>query len=363
MCHCEVRDPRKTKKASHRSKALPVEVERETCDDEHEKLYRDLEQEVKDAEPEKAQKIPNAQSAEAEAKTAAAAQAVATVATAALTAAVDGQTITKNIAEAAEASEASEAREMEGKDQEILALIQERKKTAKHEKGEFVKSSKRSKNGSGKKRKKRRDKFQKILEDVKGTRNILSTKSVKNRILIPKVRNKKAKPSTRDRESQMFSLNSTRACTKVKKMMRKKTESRTGKDERLPDQYNPIPEFTKNEIQNAIGCLKKGKAKDSSGVRAEQLKNCSDSTEEKITMIFNEITRQEDFTPKSRHEIRIQVMYKKKGTNKMQAITGHLQPASTIQTICLSTIRTSRSISAQSTTSRPGMVPAYSSNR
>ena len=70
-----------------------------------------------------------------------------TVAAAALTAAADGQTITKNIAEAAEASEASEAQEMEGKDKEILALG---KTTAKNEmkKSESAKSARRSKNAS-----------------------------------------------------------------------------------------------------------------------------------------------------------------------------------------------------------------------
>ena len=56
---------------------------------------------------------------------------------------------------------------------------------------------------------------------------------------------------------------------------------------------------------------KKGKAKNSSGVRAEQLKNCSDATKEQIRMIFNEITRLENFTPKSWRRIRIQVIYKK----------------------------------------------------
>ena len=74
---------------------------------------------------------------------------------------------------------------------------------------------------------------------------------------------------------------------------------------------NAIPEFTKSEIQDAIDRLKKGKAKDSNGIRAEQLKNCSDDTKEKIRTIFNDILRQEDFTPKSWRNIRIHVIYKK----------------------------------------------------
>ena len=40
-------------------------------------------------------------------------------------------------------------------------------------------------------------------------------------------------------------------------------------------------------------------------------KNCSDDTKEKIRTIFNEIIRQEDFTPKSWRRIRVQVIYKK----------------------------------------------------
>ena len=179
----------KNKKATRLNKAIPVEVERETYDDEHEKLYRDFEQEVKDAELEKAQKIPKVQAAEAEATTAAAAHAVVTVAAAALKAAADGQTIIKNIAEAAEASEASEAREMEGKDRDSCPH------TRKKEDGEKRTNSLNQHEDQSKyqveNRTKRQDKIQKILEDFKGTSNILSIKSVKKRILTPIVKNKK----------------------------------------------------------------------------------------------------------------------------------------------------------------------------
>ena len=57
--------------------------------------------------------------------------------------------------------------------------------------------------------------------------------------------------------------------------------------------------------------LKKGKAKDSNGIRAEQLKLCSDETKEEIRTLFNEIAQQDEFTPKSWRQIRIQVIYKK----------------------------------------------------
>ena len=76
-------------------------------------------------------------------------------------------------------------------------------------------------------------------------------------------------------------------------------------------QIETIPEFTTEEMQAAIDRLKKGKARDSSGVRAEQPKICSDDTKEKIRNIFNVIARQDDFTPNSWRRIRIQVIHKK----------------------------------------------------
>ena len=87
-------------------------------------------------------------------------------------------------------------------------------------------------------------------------------------------------------------------------------DSRTEDDETDPSQHNSISEFTKNEIQDAIDRLKKGKAKDSNESRAEQLKNCSDDTKEKIRTIFNEIVQQENFTPKCWRKIRILICKK-----------------------------------------------------
>ena len=93
-----------------------------------------------------------------------------------------------------------------------------------------------------------------------------------------------------------------------------------GEDEEN-EQSIKIKEFTTEEIQSAIDRLKKGKAKDSRGVRAEQLKLCSDETKEEIRTIFKEIAQQVDFTPKSWRKIRIQVFYKKV-TEKTRATTG-----------------------------------------
>ena len=89
-------------------------------------------------------------------------------------------------------------------------------------------------------------------------------------------------------------------------------ELRTEEDGKEQEQNNSIKEFAINESQDAIDRLKKGKAKDSNEIRAEQLKNCSDDTKEKIRTIFNEIVQQDDFTPKNWRNIRIQVHLQKR---------------------------------------------------
>ena len=131
------------------------------------------------------------------------------------------------------------------------------------------------------KRNKRQGKIQKILEDLKWTRNILNTKSMKKRVLIPIVKNQNCEPiNKRQGIANVFAEFYESLYEGEDDEQEKKTVSRTEEDERIPDQHDPIPGFTKNEIQDAIDRLKKGKA-NSSGIRAEQLKNCSDQTKEK----------------------------------------------------------------------------------
>ena len=105
------------------------------------------------------------------------------------------------------------------------------------------------------------------------------------------------------------------------------------------DQDDYMEEFTTEEIQNAIDRLKKGKAKDSNGIRAEQLKLCSEETKEEIRKIFIEIAQQKDFTPKSWRKIRIQVIHKKRrqrGRRKRQA---GMWSTNTIQAVCNGIVR------------------------
>ena len=62
---------------------------------------------------------------------------------------------------------------------------------------------------------------------------------------------------------------------------------------------NEIPDFTQDEVQAAIDNLRKGKASDNHGIRAEDIKTCDETTKEMIRQIFNEVLKQEDCTPKT----------------------------------------------------------------
>ena len=79
-----------------------------------------------------------------------------------------------------------------------------------------------------------------------------------------------------------------------------------------------------NQIQDAIDRFEHGKAKDSSGVRAEQLNNCSDSMKEKserssMKLLDKKTSHQE---AGARSESRSST---RKVTVKMQTITGQFE--------------------------------------
>ena len=109
-------------------KAPRTDCEGDTCDvDEHETMYRDLEQEVQEADPEKIKKTTAKEATEAEAKAltqkTAEAEAAAWTASAALSAAKEEDLITMSNAAAAKGTEASEAQETKEKEKEILLNI------------------------------------------------------------------------------------------------------------------------------------------------------------------------------------------------------------------------------------------------
>ena len=69
--------------------------------------------------------------------------------------------------------------------------------------------------------------------------------------------------------------------------------------------------ITDEEIQAAIDKLKKGKASDNNGIRAEDIKTCDNETKEMIKRIFDEVLKQESCTSEIWRRIRIKVIHKK----------------------------------------------------
>ena len=88
-------------------------------------------------------------------------------------------------------------------------------------------------------------------------------------------------------------------------------ESSTDVHNNSTDGMTRIPEITAEELRTEINKLKKGKSPDSNGVRAEDIKACDEETKELVRQIFNEIIRQNEFTPEARKKVKIKVLHKK----------------------------------------------------
>ena len=109
---------------------------------------------------------------------------------------------------------------------------------------------------------KRQEKIQKILEKVRGTKNIPSIKSVKRRILIPKIRNKDGEAEkTRQGIANVFAQFHEELYKGGDGHEVEDKYSHTEQENADSSQNETIPEFTKEEIRAAIHRLKKGKRK------------------------------------------------------------------------------------------------------
>ena len=145
---------------------------------------------------------------------------------------------------------------------------------------------------------------------------------MKTRILIPKVKNKEGEAvKTRQGIANVFAKFYEDLYEGEEGYIEEDMDSRTDDDKTDPSQHNSIPEFTKNEIQDAIDRLKKGKAKDSNGIRAEQFKNCSDDTKEKSGQRSMKLCSRRT-SHQNAGERSVSRSFTKKVTEKMQAITG-----------------------------------------
>ena len=155
------------------------------------------------------------------------------------------------------------------------------------------------------------------MEELKGTKNVQNIESAKERILIPKIKNMKGEIITsRKGIAEVFGEIYEKLYDDDEENNDKpevENEEGTCKKAKNPqnENFERIPEFTASEIQDAIDRLKRGKAGDSSAIRAEHIKRCDSETKEWTRQIFNEIVQQKDCTPQTRRRIRIKVIHKK----------------------------------------------------
>ena len=149
---------------------------------------------------------------------------------------------------------------------------------------------------------KRQQDIQRILEEFKGVRNIPGIKTAKKKVLITKIKNDKGECITsRKGIADVFG--------EFYKRLYEDSERDDFEYEISEDRR--IPEITTEELQNAIGKLKKGKSPDSNGIRAEDIKACDDETREMVRQLFNEIIKRNKFTPDEWKKVRIKVIHKK----------------------------------------------------
>ena len=180
------------------------------------------------------------------------------------------------------------------KDVEILRLIEERRMK---ELSKEIKKCIREK-----KRMKRHHDIERILEEFKGVRNIPRIKSAKKRVLITKIKNKKGECITsRKGIADTFG--------EYYKRLYEDSGQDNSEHEKRDDKR--IPEITSEELQSAISKLKAGKSPDGNGIRAEDIKDCSDETREMMRQIFNEVIKRNNFTPEEWKKVKIKMIYKK----------------------------------------------------
>ena len=150
---------------------------------------------------------------------------------------------------------------------------------------------------------KRQQVIQRILEDFKGV------------MLITKIKNEEGLP--------MSLVNSTKFYDNVqdeyeREIRENGNESSTDVHINDTDEMTRIPEITTEELQDAINKLKKGKSPDSDGIRAEDIEACDDETREMVRQIFNEITKQNEFTPEAWKKVKIKVLHKKRDVENVE---------------------------------------------
>ena len=159
---------------------------------------------------------------------------------------------------------------------------------------------------------KRQQDIQRILEDFKHPRNhICKEKSAHHQ----------------DKERKGKTITSRKGIANVFGEIYKKlnddneqeeTEREIGENENessIDVHYNNVNEMMPRDHDRRVAncnqqTQKKRKSPDSNGIRAEDIKACDDETREMVREIFNEIIKQNEFTPEAWKKVKIKVIYK-----------------------------------------------------
>ena len=83
-----------------------------------------------------------------------------------------------------------------------------------------------------------------------------------------------------------------------------------------------IPEITIEELQTALNRIK-----------AEDIKACDEETKEMVRQIFNEILKQNEFTPVAWRKVRIKVIHKKRRRGRCWKLPPDLFFACVVHTV------------------------------
>ena len=119
---------------------------------------------------------------------------------------------------------------------------------------------------------------------------------------------------------------------------------------------NEIPDFTQDEVQAAIDNVKKGKASDNHGIRAEDIKTCDDTTKEMIRQIFNEVLKQEDCTPNTWRRNSYKSDLQQRNVEEVGNYRPILRSASALQTVLNNHIQQTLPQTRPSAIKRPGRI-------
>ena len=94
-----------------------------------------------------------------------------------------------------------------------------------------------------------------------------------------------------------------------------------------------------DELRNAIKRVKNGNTADSNGIRAEDIKACSEETKEMVRQIFNEILKQNEFTLEAWRRSEIASDTPKRRRGKCWRLTPDMLIACVVQTVLDGSVR------------------------